>query len=240
MGNPLKKINKTLEPYYALLTMLIFFGGLLVIVYKYIISPKDLRVSIQHEAVQYPSSILSQYEKLYDYTAKTDSFLYESTNVYNFLVKVTDYKRITLRNSSSHTLRNVTFKQLNVDELMAWGVTSDFHTEKELAEFRKNLQIDNARGIIFFQNAFDLPANSSVEIMLWGNFKPSVLVNDVLVTHDDGDAYIEKPYVISGTKGYIANYYLEILIILIVIFCIVYLVGIGQVKKRVGNGQTNP
>ena len=52
-----KKLNDFLQPYYTLITALLFFGGIFIAAYKYLIAPSDLKVIVSTEEVNYPSSI---------------------------------------------------------------------------------------------------------------------------------------------------------------------------------------
>src|SRR5690554_7175088 len=126
MNETLEKINKKIKPYHSLLTMLGFFFMLFIGAYKFIISPSDLRVTVSNERISYPSSIGDYYDDISTYVIKKDTLLTEATTVYNFLLKTTDFKKVTLKNTSSKTLRGVKFKQINTDDLTAWSISSDF------------------------------------------------------------------------------------------------------------------
>lgn len=147
-------------------------------------------------------------------------------------MKTTNYKRITLKNTSSKTLRGVKFKLLNTDALTAWGVSSDFFTNAEEADLRKNLLYDETRGIVYFKSDVQIPANSQINISLWGNFKDVIIGSNLIINYDGGDSHIEKSYTISGMKGYFFNNIFEILLFMIIIFIIVYYVGIKFSKSE--------
>ncbi|MCD8418772.1 hypothetical protein J2Q11_13660 [Tenacibaculum finnmarkense genomovar finnmarkense] len=231
MNETLEKINKKLEPYHSLLTMLAFFSMLFIGAYKFIISPSDLRITTQNESISYPNSIGEYYDDLSTYVIKQDTLQAEATTVYSFLLKTTDFKKITLKNTSSKTLRGVKFKQINSDALTAWSVSSDFLTNKEELNLRANLIFDEMRQIIYFKNDVEIPPNSQINISIWGNFKPELINNNLIINYDGGDGHVEKSYTVNGLKGYFVNYSFEFIVILILIFIAVYYVGIKNLRK---------
>ena len=212
--------------------MIIFFSGLFISAYKFIISPSDLRVTIQTEQVSYPNSLGDYYEKLDDYVIKSDTLIGESRIIYNFLLRTTDHKKITLKNTSSKTLRDVKFKQLNTEALTAWSISSDFLTSDEEQSLKKNIDFDEIRQILYFTKPIDIAPNSQINIEVWGNFKNEILNNNLIVNHSNGDGHIEESYTVSGLKGYFVNYSFEFLAILILIFIAVYHIGIKYSKKQ--------
>lgn len=232
----LKKLNKAIEPYYALLTMIIFFSALFVSAYKYVITPTDLKISITNEIVNYPSTIASDFEKIYHHLANSKDSLDkklipEANQVFSFLVQTRDFKRINFKNIGKQTLHNVKFKYLNVDELSNYSISSDYCTTSEIDEFYKNIVFDKSRKMVYLNNKFEIPANSMISLSFWGNFKESILDHDLLISYDDGEAFVEKEYLIAGFKGYVINYYFEIILLLILIFSLVYHVGLKYQRK---------
>lgn len=232
MNETLEKINKKLKPYYSLLTMIGFFLMLFIGAYKFVISPSDLKITIQNDRVSYPNSIGEFYGKISSFIIENDTLQTETTTIYNFLLKTTDYKRITLKNTSSKTLRGVKFKQINTDALTAWSVSSDFLTNNEEQSLKQNLVFDETRNIVYFKSDIEIPPNSQVFINIWGNFKEEIVNNNVIVNHDGGDGHIEKTYSVSGLKGYFVNNSFELIVILILIFIVVYYVGVKNVKSN--------
>ena len=238
MNKTLEKINNKIKPYYSLLTMLGFFSVLLISAFNFIISPSDLRITVQNERISYPSSIGIYYNDINDFVISQDTLLSEVSTIYGFLIETTDYKRITLKNTSSKTLRGVKFKQVNTDALTAWSISSDFLTNAEEEKLKKNLIFDKIRNIIYFKSDIEIPPNSQVIISIWGNFKVELVNSNIIVNHDGGDGHIEKAYSVSGLKGYFVNYSFEFIVILLFIFISVYYVGIQTLKKDDNNQET--
>lgn len=232
MNNKVKKLNEKIEPYYALITMIIFFGGLFVTAYKYVISPSDLKVSIKKESVDYPNSIKKGFEDVYEFALRNDSLKNQSIDLYSFLIKTTDLKTINIVNNGETTVKGIKFKQLNADALTAYSITSDFLTSAEEASLRRNLEFDESHKIIYMNEPADIPAKKSIKIRLWGSFKPTLFNDETIISSDDGDAHIEDSYEVSGVKGYLINYYLELVVLMIIIFVLVYYVGIRQASKK--------
>lgn len=232
MKKTIEKFNEYLKPYYSLLTMLGFFFVLFISAYKFIISPSDLRITVQDESVSYPSSLGEYCNNLNKYLLKQDTLQTEALTLYGFLLKTTDFKKIILKNTTSKTLRGIKFKQLNTDALTAYSVSSDFFTKKEETELRSNLIFDEMRHVIYFKSEVELPPSSQINISLWGNFKPELINNDLIISYDGGDGHIEKSYTITGLKGYFVNYSFEFLVIVILIFIAVYYVGIKNIKQN--------
>jgi len=232
MKKTIETINKKLKPYHSLLTMLGFFLVLFIGAYNFIISPSDLRITVQNESISYPESMREYYDKLSTYVIIHDTLQTEARTVYNFLLKTTDLKKITLKNTSSKTLRGIKFKQINSDALTASSVSSDFLTNKEELNLRANLIFDQTRQIIHFKNDVEIPPNSQINIRIWGNFKPELIDNNLIVNYDGGDGHVEKSYTVNGLKGYFVNYSFEFIVILILIFIVVYNVGIKNLRKN--------
>lgn len=235
MNEKIEQFNKNLKPYHSLLTMLGFFFMLFIGTYKFIISPSDLRIIVENESISYPSSIGKYYDEIYGFVIKNETLLIESASVYKFLLKTTDFKKITLKNTSSKTLRGVKFKQINTDALTAWAISSNFLTNKEELTLRDNLVFDEVRNIVYSKNSMDIPPNSQIDINIWGNFKPELIDNNLIINYDGGEGHVEKSYNVSGLKGYFVNYSFEFIAILIFIFIAVYYVGITNVRKNANN-----
>ena len=239
MHRKLLKLNKAIEPYYALFTMIIFFGGLMIAAYNYLINPSDLKLTIKDENISYPSSISSAIEKVHSGTGKNESLQLAATSLYSFLINTTHHKTLTLSNTSGKTLRGIKFKYLNVDHLTAYGVSAGFLTTKESDELINALQYDEQKKIVFLPDNIEIPANSEIIINLWGGFKDQFLNDDIVVNYDEGEAFIQNTYNIDGLKGYLLNYYFEFILLMLLLFSICYMVGIQQIKKQYAI-QTNP
>ena len=235
MNEKLEKLNKILKPYHSLLTMMGFFFMLFIGVYKFIISPSDLRVTIVNESISYPSTVGNYFDEITKYMANKDTLETQTTTVYSFLLETTDYKKITLKNTSSKTLRGIKFKQINTDALTAWSISSDFLTNTEESTLMENLVFDKVRNIVYTQNDMNIPPNSQININIWGNFKPELINNNIIINYDGGEGHIEKSYNVSGLKGYFVNYSFEFIVILIFIFIAVYYVGIKNTRTDADN-----
>lgn len=232
MTKYLENINKKLKPYYSLLTMVAFFITLFIGVYKFFISPSDLRVTVQTEEITYPSSIAKYYDNIATYVIKNDTLQNEMSTVYDFLLKTTDFKKIVLKNTSSKTLRGIKFKHTNTDYLTAWSISSDFFTNDEEEKLKKSLDFDVQRNIVFTKGLLEIPPNSQININIWGNFKSEIMSNNLIINYDGGEALLEKTYVVSGLKGYFVHNSFEIFAILLITFILVYYVGIQSLKRN--------
>ena len=232
MKEKLEKLNKALKPYHALLSMIVFFVTIFVGAYKFIITPSDLKVTILDESISYPASISNSVARLYQATDKKDSLQVPAATIYSFLVNTTTHKKLTLKNGSEKMIKGVKFKYLNVEQLTAWGIAAGYMTTAENAALIRSLQYDDGRKIVILASNLDLPAKSEVVIDLWGSFKDQMFNDDLIATYDEGDAYVATTYTVDGLKGYILNYYFEIMIFVLLIFSVCYMVGIQQLKKK--------
>lgn len=228
----LTHLNKELKPYYSLLSMMVFFAALFISAYKFIISPSDLMIKVDNQQISYPNSIGVCYSKIHKFLVKKDTLQSESNTIYGFLIQTLDLKVIVLRNTSSKTLRGVKFKHLNIDDLTGWSISSDYLTNAEEQLLRKNLIFDQVRNIVYLNNVVEIPANSQIKIMLWGNFKNIPINNDLLVNYDNGEGQIEQIYYIGGLKGYFMNYFFEFAFVILLIFVVVYYIGIKYSKTK--------
>lgn len=232
MRQQLEKVNDAIKPYYALISMIIFFGGLFITTYKYVISPSDLRISVETERLHYPTSIANSYTNVYNYVISKDTLLSDASTIYSFLVKTTESKRITLNNTSSKTLRGVKFRHLNTDDLTAWGISSDYLTANEEQKLKENLVFDDARKMIHLLNPVDIAPKSQISIVVWGSFKADIFDHDIIASYDNGEGHVDKTYNIGGMKGYFVNYAFEFIALMLLIFITVYYIGIKFVKEE--------
>jgi hypothetical protein len=232
MKEQLEKINDSIKPYYALISMIIFFGGLFLTAYKYVISPSDLRINVETESLHYPTSIANSYTNLFNYVLSKDTLLTDAQTIYSFIVKTTESKRITLKNSSSKTLRGVKFRHLNTDDLTAWAISSDYLTANEEQKLKENLEFDEARKMIHLLYPIDIAPKSQISIVVWGSFKEDIFDHDIIASYDDGEGHIERTYNIGGMKGYLVNYAFEFIVLMLLIFIAVYYIGIKFVKEE--------
>lgn len=218
----IKKMNDNLQPYYGLLVSIAFFGATFVAGYKFLFAPTDLKVTVLNEQMNYPSSIGEKFEEICAKIPNEDSLKYNQIAVYNFLIQTSERKTITIANVTDKTLRRISFKHLNTEAVTAYSISSDFLNNQEEKNLYDNLEHDQKRGLIYLKQLIDLPPNKSIKIQIWGSFKKSILEDDLLVSYDEGDAFFEKNYNISGIKGYLIYYSFEFVIILMLIFVGVY------------------
>lgn len=229
----IERINKVLDPYYALFITMGLFGTILITIYNYILSPSDLKVLVQTEEVNYPRSIANDYEELYKkIPIQSQEDKRKGIEIYNFLVTTTDVKTIQLENQSEKTLREIKFKHLNADAVTAFSITSDFFNNDEEKKLYDNLEYDKGRGLVYLKETIELPPKSSVKVKLWGSFKKSLIDNDILISYEDGDAYFEKAYTVSGIKGYLVEYGFELLFVIFIIFILVYHFGLKHAVEN--------
>lgn len=221
-----ERFNKAVKPYYALLTMIVFFVVLFIAAYKNIISPSDLRITVEAERLHYPTLISESYAKIQSYLLSQDTLSVESHSVDDFLIRTTESKKFILRNTSSKTLKGVKFKHLNTDELTAWAIGSDYFSTDEEANLKKNLRYDSNTKMIYLQTPIEIPPNSEVIIHVWGSFKPQMLEADIIATYDDGEGHVEQSFYISGMKGYLLNFAFELMVVVVLVFVVVYRVGV--------------
>jgi len=226
------KFVKESKPYHSLLLMLLFYIGIFVSAYNFIISPSDLRVTIKNETISYPSSLIKNFESINSYLIRTDTLVDESISAYSFLRQTTDLKTFRLRNESSKTIKNIQFRQVNSNYLTAWSISSDFLTETEEKDLLKKLIYDKLRNVVYLNERLEIPPKSHIYIYLWGNFDDDIIGRNTLVSYDGGDGFIEESFNLTGIKGYFAKNIFEILIIVIIIFIIVYLQGIKSLKDN--------
>lgn len=237
----INQINERLSPYYSLFIMIIFFGGLFITAYNFIISPSHLRIEVKTDQVSYPNSLYESQEEVRKYLSeesdKYDSLKYNLINISSFLQKTTEIKEIKLINTSSKTLHAVRFKYLNANNWTSYSVTSTYLTSNEEKELYSNLHLDEKRKIIYLKNTIDIPPKSEVIITLWGSFNENILNNNIIVTYSGGDGFIEESYTVSGIKGYFINNLFEFCLIILIIFSIVFYLGIKHVEKSSLNYQ---
>jgi hypothetical protein len=232
MREALEKFNAALKPYYALLTMMVFFGTLLLVSYNYIVSPTDLHVTVTTDRMNYPASIGKSYDEIYRAIKAQDALSSEALNVYRFLVNTTECKRIVLRNVGASSLKDVKFRYINADDLTGWSISSDFLTSDEEETLKRNLMYDDRAGVVYIKNSLNIPTKSQVNIVLWGSFKEDLFERDVVASYDAGDASFEKQYLLTGLKGYLVNYALEFILVMLLLFAGVYHVGVKFAREK--------
>lgn len=230
-------INKLLErlgPLHTLSGIIISFIFGAIFFYKFIFAPTDLKVVVQNSEMVYPSSIGKLYEDVFAIIPeKNESLKIKAVTVYHFLLTTTEQKTIIIENIGEKTLRDVDFRHLNIDIVTGYSINSDFFNKDEENKLYDNLIFDSQRGTIHLKQLIDIPPKKTVTIKLWGSFKKSLLSNDILIKHSEGDAFFDKSYTVTGVKGYFISYIFEFLIILFVIFCVIYHFGLKNAIKNI-------
>ena len=209
--------------------MLGFFCATFLLTYNFVISPTDLKAIVTREDVSYPLSLSNSLEKTLNKLSevKNDSISHEYVGIYNYLVKTTTIKTIVLHNETDKTLKGIKFKHLNTDAITAYSISADYLVDEEESKLFNSVKFDKDRSIVYLKDLLAIPPKSKVTIKLWGDFPRTLLAdNDINITYDGGDAYFEKTYEVSGTKGYFAHYSFEIIFLMFCIFIIVYYFGI--------------
>lgn len=229
----IERINNAIKPYYLFLLMIVFIIGLLFTTYSILIRPSGLTVSIDKEEINYPSKINNEIIKTYKYIENSNENLEIKSSIiklYNYLINTQDYWKITISNNSSKSIDNINIRILNVSDLTSWGISSDYLIDDEKQKIMESLSYIESSGIINLRNSINLPPETTLCIYLWGVFEEFSFKTNVFVVHDGGTGKIIKTEEVSGIRAFIANSAIEILILLILIFLVVYRFSIKQHK----------
>lgn len=223
MKEKIIEINNKIEPYYKFAIMCLAILSFMYAAYNFFLPRTDLLIKEEVEKISYPTSIENTYNIIGNYILNKDTLLNESMTLDNFFHKTTEQKKITLKNISDKTINGVNFKYLNVNFLTAWGVSTNYTTTQEESNLLKDIEYDENRKIIYLKNEISLPPNSEINIILWGNFNTTLLNSNTIANYSDGDAYLERSYILSGFRGYIYYYSIELFTIIIIVLLIGYI-----------------
>lgn len=227
----IKNLNKEVEPYYLLITMLIFFLFGFIAIAKLIFSSPDLLVTVEKENINYPSSINKNYSELFSYI--TDSTSNEelhsnALNVNRYLNLTKHQWVLEIKNNSSVKVKSINVRLSNVSTLTSWGVASSYLLEEERRRLMNNITFQEESGIVYLKDALDLPPNADLKLYLWGEFNNYDWVESIIVDHENGSAEIEYPERFYGYKAVVANFFFEIVLFLVITFSLTYYLMIDK------------
>jgi len=226
--NPQKfinKLNEALKPYYTLLVYAIFFIGLIIAAYKFLIKSPELNVIISRDKIYYPASINKNAEKLYYFVSdsiKNDSIKKISQSVFYYLLETKNSWRIDLINQTDKSLNKISLRLLNIHKLTSYSIAADYLTDKEKSDLLGKLSYQPESNILYIQDFVNLPARKMITIYLWGEFASMMNDESLIVNYDGGDGFIEESKTVTGFKAYLVDYFFEILIALFVSFFFIY------------------
>lgn len=229
MRKAIQAFNKKLDPYYLLITMLLFLVTAPITLYTIIPSPRHLIVKVEKEDINYPASINDKYLKIYSYiqdSTKNVDLKNNSIKLFNYLIKTKQQWNFTIKNRTKKVIKGINLRLLNVKNLTSSAVSSSYLLEDEKDKMLKNILFEKNSGIIYLKDAVDLPPYGELNIYLWGEFLD--WMNTLSVTYDEGVAKIEYNKTFSGIKAVIGEYSSVIFITLIATFVLIYYL---QLKK---------
>jgi len=235
----IRNLNKGIEPYYLLMLMVVFFLGGFMFIYKILLAPPDLLVTIQKENINYPSSIDKEFLDIYSYiqeSAEEDNLKMAAANTYSYLLKTKQQWIIEVKNNTNKTIRSINIRLPNVRNLTAWGVSSSYLLENEKDKLMGNIDFQKASGIIYLKDAVNLPPNADLKILLWGEFLDYSWDESLIVNYDGGIAKIEIPKKFTGINSIVAEYFFELFLFIVLTFVLVYIL---QIKKYADNKKDN-
>jgi len=236
------EINKVLQPYYLLITMLIFFIGTFVGVYKFFFKPSDVVVKIDVQRINYPSSINSQFLDVHSYIQDSTSnadIKTKSTHIYKYLIGTKEQKTIEIINNTNKTIRSVNIREPRVRDLIAWAVNSEYLLEEEKDKLLRNIVLEEESGVVYMKDAVNIPPNGNLKIYLWGDFNNISWDESLIVNYDGGTAEIEYTRSFSGFQAIIAEYFFLILLFLIITFIIVYYLLVNKYANNQKNSRVS-
>lgn len=222
----IESFNNSLKPYYTLIGMILFFITLFVTSYGILIKSPDLSVSIEKENINYPSSINEHYNNVYNYIIgqnPNSELRTSASTVYDYLLRTKQSWTIRLKNETNKTLEKVNMRVINVSQITAWAVSTDFLLEEEKKKVLDKVKYQKNSGVVYLSDFISLPPQSSVSIFLWGKFDESFWNDNTIVTYDGGTGVIEKNIQVAGFKAYLVDYFFEIVFFSILIFSAVYI-----------------
>lgn len=227
----IKDINKRIEPYYLLIMMLVFFIGGFIAILKIFFTPPDLLVKVTKEEINYPSSINEQYMDLFSFvqdSSKSEQTKSQSLEVYNYLLKTKSQRILEIQNNTKNSIKGINIRMTSVKSLTSWAVNSEYLLEQEKDKLMKNIVFQDNSGIIYLKDAVNLPPSGTLKIYLWGDFDPLEWNESLIVDYDGGQAKIENSKTFSGLKAILAEYFYEIMIIVILTFILIYILQIQK------------
>lgn len=242
MKDLLNKINNQVQPYYLLVTMLLFFIGIFITAYSFIFSPPNLSVQVKQENIEYPSSINKAYETIYSYIADSIedvNLKASSARVYSYLLETKHQKSIRISNNTASTIHSINIRQPNVRNLVSWAVSSSFLLEEEKNKVIQNILYQEKTGIIYLKDAVNLPPKGNLTIYLWGDFGYNWDDSSLTVDYDGGNGVIEYTKELTGFDAAFSDYYYIILVAIIITFIIIYFSLIDKYVNNKENSSDN-
>lgn len=233
------RLNEIFQPYYLLITMLLFFGGGAWTLYKLLFSPADIVVSVQNESINYPNTVNLDYIEVYNYiqhSSATKDIKDNAVSVYDYLISAKQQKIYTITNNTNRTIRSINLRETGVKKMTSCAVSSSFLLDDEKNNLLNSIVHEATSGIIYFKDAVNLPPNGDMKIYVWGKFNSYPIDESLTVTYDGGTAKIKYYKSFIGFEVFIAEYYFPILIFIVLTFVVVYFC---MVQKYVDNKKTN-
>lgn len=223
----IKKWKEKIDPYQSFIAMVIFFSGLFVGLYKFIVKPANLAITIHSQLVDYPSSIYKKVNNVYTFlkdssTTKNRELLQNISDINDYLIYTNNYWEIKLKNETSDILKNVKIRLTSVGALNASSISSTFLLKAESAKIKDNIIFEKETGIIDITRIDVIPPNGELSIFLWGKIPQLAYDNNVFVTYDGGEAKPEKEVIATGFKAYLIDYVYELLILIFLVFLVLY------------------
>lgn len=238
MNDWITNANKKVQPYYLLITMIVFFIGGGVGIYKFLFAPSDITVKVINENINYPSSINEDYMEIYDYLSDSinnNEIKNKAITIYDYLIKTKQQKILHIKNNTNRTIKSINIRETSVRNLISWAVSSEYLLDDEKNKLLKNIVFEKSSGIIYLKNAVDLPPDGDLKFYLWGEFNPYNWDESLTVTYDGGTADIEYNRSFSGFQAIIAEFYFPIFLFLLITFIIVYFLLISKYVDNKAN-----
>jgi len=229
----IKAINKKLEPFYLLIIMIGFFITGFISLSKFLFSPPELIVKVEKDNINYPSTVNDKYVDIYSFiqdSVRNDTLKSYSVAVYQYLIKTKHQWILEVQNNSNKTIRAINVRLSNVKSMTSCAVSSSYLLEEEKQRLLNNLTFQKQSGIIYLKDGVNLPPKGDFKIFLWGEFNEFSWIESLIVDYDGGSAKIEYPQSFTGLKAFIAEYFFEIFIFVLLTFSIVYIL---QLKSHV-------
>lgn len=221
----IEQLNKACQPYYLLVTMLVFFTGGFIAISKILFSPAELTVKVVTENINYPASINDNCLELFAAIQKepADSTMtYNIGKIYQYLLNTKQQKIYEIINNTNKTMRAINIRETGVQDLTSWAVSSEYLLQEEKDRILKNLVYEKQSGIIYMKDALNLPPDATVKIYIWGDFTSYSPEESLIVTYDGGTGKLIKSKSFTGISAIIAEYWFLIAILVIATFALTY------------------
>jgi len=231
----IKNFNSKIEPYYALIGMIIFFVGGMIAVYSFFFKDPKLSVRIDKQEINYPATINQKFQTVFSYltdSTRNATVKSNAAEVYDYLLNTNNFWTITLKNETKSTLSKIRIKISGVSDLNAYNISSPFLLNEERDKVAKSVSFQESSGLIYIDNIEELPSKVELKLYLWGKMSPLVMGENVYVTYEGGDAKPAYSTVVTGFKAYVVNYIFEIFLLFLLTIILVYR---NIIKKNTSN-----